>query len=143
MIEKRLLRDPQTTWVLVLETGDEFTTSLQEFVAGQNLGASHFTDIGAFSRCVLGYFDWQRKDYRCILVDEQVEVVSLIGDVARAEGRPSLHPHAVVAKSDGSAWGGHLLQGHVRPTLELVITETPAELERHFDRETGLALIRR
>jgi predicted DNA-binding protein with PD1-like motif len=35
-----------------------------------------------------------------------------------------------------------LLEGHVRPTLEVVVTETPAHLHRRFDPDAGLALIR-
>jgi predicted DNA-binding protein with PD1-like motif len=57
-------------------------------------------------------------------------------------GAPKLHAHAVVAKSDGSAHGGHLLQGIVRPTLEVVLSESPAWLHREVDEATGLPLIR-
>jgi hypothetical protein len=106
------------------------------------LSAAEFTGIGAFSAAVLGYFDWQRKDYTRIPVDEQVEVLSLTGNIALADGEPKLHPHVVVGKADGSAHGGHLLEAHVRPTLELIVTESPAHLQRRSDPETGLALIR-
>jgi uncharacterized protein len=91
---------------------------------------------------MLGYFDWEKKDYLRIAVDEQVEVVSLIGDVALEKGQPKLHAHAVVGKRSGAAMAGHLLEGHVRPTLELVLTESPAQLRREFDAESGLALIK-
>jgi predicted DNA-binding protein with PD1-like motif len=90
---------------------------------------------------VLGYFDWQRKDYRRIAIEEQVEVLNLTGNVALADGKPKLHPHIVVGKADGSAHGGHLLEGHVRPTLEVVVTESPAHLQRRSDPETGLPLL--
>jgi predicted DNA-binding protein with PD1-like motif len=106
------------------------------------LSASHLTALGAFRDCVLGYFDWQKKDYRRIPIAEQVEVLALVGDIARDEGEPKLHAHVVVGKSDGSAHGGHLLEGRVRPTLEVIVTESPAHLRRRFDPETGLALIR-
>lgn len=88
------------------------------------------------------HFEWERTDYRRIAIDEQVEVVSRWGDVAPEQGTPSLHPHVTVAKRDGSAWGGHLLEAHVRPTLEVILTEAPGELSRRFAAETGLALIR-
>ena len=72
---------------------------------------------------------------------EQVEVVSLIGDVALDESEPKVHAHVVVGKSDGTAYGGHLLEAYVRPTLEVVLVESPAHLRRRVDRESGLALI--
>jgi len=54
---------------------------------------------------------------------------------------PKLHAHVVLGKSDATAHGGHLLEGVVRPTLEVVLTELPRQLHRRLDRESGLALI--
>lgn len=129
------------TFAIVFATGDEVTAGLQQFAENNRLSASHFTAIGAFSRVTLGYFDWEQKDYRRIPLLEQVEVVSLIGDIALADGRPKVHAHVVVGKSDGSAHGGHLLEAYVRPTLEVVLVESPAHLRRRLDRDSGLALI--
>jgi len=133
--------DKQRTYAVVLDSGDEFTDCISRFIEEHGLSASQLSGIGAFSSVVLGYFDWERKDYRRIFIDQQVEVVALLGDVALKDGRPHLHPHVTVAKADGSAWGGHLLEAVVRPTLELIITESPQELARRYDPETGLALL--
>jgi uncharacterized protein len=130
------------TWVVVLATGDETLASLQEFAEREHVSAAHFSAIGAFRRAVLGYFEWERKDYRRNVIDTQVEVVSLIGDVALDGDQRALHMHAVLGARDGRALGGHLLEGHVRPTLEVMLTESPAHLHRRHDDETGLALIR-
>jgi uncharacterized protein len=129
------------TFVLVFDTGDEAFEGLTAFAREQGLGAAQLTGIGAFSDVELGYFDWQKKEYEKIRLDEQVEVLSLVGDVALDEGEPAVHAHVVVGRSDGTANGGHLLGGHVRPTLEVVVTESPAHLRKRYDRETGLALI--
>lgn len=130
------------TWAVILDTGDEVTECLLDFAREQQLTGAHFTAIGAFQSSVLGYFDWETKEYRRIPVQEQCEVVSLIGDVATRDGEPQLHMHVVLGTSDGSAKGGHLLEGHVRPTLEVIITESPTHLYRQHDPESGLALIR-
>ena len=91
----------------------------------------------------LGYFDWDAKDYKHIPLREQVEVLSLIGDVALDEkGEPKVHAHVVVGRSDGTARGGHLLEAHVRPTLEVILTESPKHLRKQYDPESRLALIR-
>jgi predicted DNA-binding protein with PD1-like motif len=129
------------TFVLVFATGDEAHAGLSRFARAHELAAAHFTGIGAFSDVVLGYFDWQAKDYKPIRIEEQVEVVALIGDVALDEGQPSVHAHVVVAGADGHARGGHLLEGHVRPTLEVVLSESPAHLRKRYDPGSGLALI--
>jgi len=74
-------------------------------------------------------------------VDEQVEVVSLIGDIALDDGNPKVHAHVVVGKKNGTTMGGHLLEAHVRPTLELVLQDSAEQLKRKFDPASGLALI--
>lgn len=70
-------------------------------------------------------------------------MLSLVGDLARGErGEPKLHAHVVIGKSDGTAHGGHLMEAVVRPTLEVILIESPQYLQRQHDPETGLALIR-
>ena len=133
--------DGQKTYALIFETGDEVMSTLKAFAQDNRLGGSHFTAIGAFRDVTLGYFDWEKKDYRRTSLDEQVEVVTLAGNIALKDGRPKVHAHIVVARENGNAVGGHLLEAHVRPTLEVVVTETPAYLQRREDPETGLALI--
>jgi predicted DNA-binding protein with PD1-like motif len=71
-----------------------------------------------------------------------VEVLSLIGDIALHEGKPQVHAHLVIGKKDGTAHGGHLLEARVRPTLEVILTESPKPLHKKYDPESGLALIR-
>ena len=136
-----LHEDGQKTWALIFDKGDEVIAQLTEFAKRERLGAAHFTAIGAFSEVMLGYFDRDRKDYRKIPVKEQVEVLSLAGDVALQDGAPKIHAHVVVGKSDGSAHGGHVLDARVWPTLELILTESPRRLARRSDPESGLALI--
>ena len=133
----------QKTFAIIFDTSDDPMAGLQQLARKQNLGGSHFTAIGAFQDVILGYFDWAKKDYLRIPVGEQVEVLSLVGDIAEGEnGEPKLHAHVVLGKRDGTAVGGHLLEARVRPTLEVVLVESPKHLRRKHDRETGLALIR-
>jgi len=135
--------DGQRTFAVIIETGDEVLSSLQEFVRRENIHTATLTAIGALSSAVLNYFNWEKKEYEKIPVREQVEVATLIGDVADdPKGRPTLHIHIVLGTRNGSAKAGHLGEGHVRPTLEVIVTESPAHLRKVKDDETGLALIR-
>ena len=131
----------QKTFAVVFDTGDEVVSGLQAFAKENHLGASHFTAIGALSDVTLGFFDWDKKDYQKLKISEQVEVLSLIGDISLNKGEPKLHAHVVVGKSDGTAHGGHLMEARVRPTLEVIVVESPEHLVRRTDSETGLALI--
>jgi len=89
----------------------------------------------------LGYFEWSRKEYARITIREQVEVLSLVGDVALEGATPKIHAHVVVGKRDGTAHGGHLLEARVRPTLEVILVQPPGHLRRRFDPTSKLALI--
>jgi predicted DNA-binding protein with PD1-like motif len=131
----------QRTFVLVLDSGDEVSDCLQRFADAEGLGAAQVTAIGAFRRAELAYFDWESKRYQPIPVEEQVEVLSINGDVTLEGRKRKLHLHAVLGRSDGSTRGGHLMKGEVRPTLEMIVTESPAHLCRRPDPESGLALI--
>jgi predicted DNA-binding protein with PD1-like motif len=141
MRHKLLNADPPITYAVVLEPGDEVIAALGEFIRREEVEAASVTGIGAFSSAVLGYFDWQIKQYKRVPVTEQVEVLSLIGDVAVAAGVPTLHAHVVLGKADGSTVGGHLLEAQVRPTLEIIFIQAPSYLRKRRDPETGLALI--
>jgi hypothetical protein len=133
---------PERSYAVVLDPGEEPLDCLTRLAREERLDAARFTAIGAFSDAVLGFFDLGRKDYERIPVREQVEVLSLVGDIALApDGRPQLHAHVVLARRDGSACGGHLLEAHVQPTLEVMLVEAPARLRRRSDPATGLALL--
>jgi predicted DNA-binding protein with PD1-like motif len=135
--------DGLRTHAVILETGDEVMASLDRFARDERVTAARVSAIGAFRRAVLAYFDWEAKEYAAIPVEEQVEVASLDGDIALDEtGAPALHLHAVLGRRDGSALAGHLQSGEVRPTLELLVTDTPSHLRRVADAASGLALIK-
>lgn len=130
------------TIAVIFGTGEEVGAGLEDFAREHHLSAAHLTGIGAFQDVVLGFWDRDRREYDRIPIDEQVEVLALVGNVTLSpEDAPRIHAHVVVGRSDGTAWGGHLLEGRARPTLEVVVTETPAHLRRVADENTGLALI--
>jgi len=134
-------QDGQRTFALVFDKGDEVVEGLTNFAEDGGVGAASLTAVGAFGGATLGYFDRDRKEYREIPVEEQVEVLSLLGDVALKDGESQVHAHVVLGRSDGTTRGGHLLRAHVWPTLEAVLVESPDHLQKRTDEETGLALI--
>jgi predicted DNA-binding protein with PD1-like motif len=142
MRAKVLNESPERTIALVLDRGDEVMSTLQRFAAEHHLTASRLSAIGAFEAATLGYFDWERKVYERVPVAEQVEVLSLIGDIALDGTTPRIHAHVVVGRRDGSTVGGHLLEARVRPTLEVMIIDSPDYLRRVCDPVSGIALIR-
>jgi predicted DNA-binding protein with PD1-like motif len=130
------------TTVVVLDSGEEAFEALTRFANEAGISGASFTAIGAFENAVVGWFDFATKSYKKIKVDQQCEVLSAIGDVATGDdGKASLHVHVVLGLSDGTTRGGHLLEGKVRPTLEVVLEETRGALRRRKRPELGIALI--
>ena len=139
---KQIDQQPRS-YVLIFNSGDEVATGLKDFATKQNLADASFKAIGALGSVKLAWFNPETKKYQ-ISVDlkEQVELLSLIGDVAQNEGEPMVHSHVVVGRSDGTTAGGHLLEAVVRPTCEVFLTESPVHLSKAVDPDSGLVLIK-
>jgi uncharacterized protein len=129
------------TYVVVCDPGDEAVAALQQFARSEELEAAQITAIGAFERATVGWFDPATRQYRRIPVDQQCELLSLVGDIAMGEDGPIPHMHVVLGLSDGTTRGGHLLEARVFPTLEAVVTENPAYLRKVLRPDLGIALI--
>jgi predicted DNA-binding protein with PD1-like motif len=143
-MHSKLVSKPNETrvWIAVLEKGEEVKSALLALAKQERFENASFTALGAFEKAVIAYFDWEKKKYLNIPIDEQVEVITLAGDIVLDDmGKPSLHAHVVLGRRDGTTRGGHLVEGLVRPTLEVTVTELPAHLRRHKHPELGVALI--
>jgi uncharacterized protein len=142
-MRQRLISKRPRTYALVFETGDEVAQGLQMFAEQEGLAAASFQAIGGLSKVELAWFDWESKTYKpSVALTEQLELLSLIGDIALDKGKPAVHAHAVVGRKDGTAHGGHLFKAVVHPTCEVVLTQSPRHLQKEVDPQTGLALIK-
>jgi predicted DNA-binding protein with PD1-like motif len=134
--------DGTKAFALVLYPGDEALTALADFARDEKVVNAHFVAIGAVRDPEVGWFDVARHEYKAMSLAEQMEVLTLSGDIALSEnGQPVVHAHLVLGRSDGSAWGGHLLHATVSPTLEVYITTYPQPLYKRLEPETRLQLI--
>jgi hypothetical protein len=128
-------------YAIVLAKGDEVMSGLTDFARQNKVTSASFSAIGAFSHATVAWFDDSRKEFKLIPVKQQVELVSMIGDIALSGDQPVVHTHVAVASSDGTVRGGHLIEANVFPTLELFLTVYPTALHKQLDDETGLKLI--
>lgn len=140
-------------FVLVLDAGEEAVAAIKAFASAQDLEGSSVTGIGAFEICSFGHFNPATKEFTRNDIDVQAEVLALVGNIAGPDGGadsdgdgddddgPHLHLHCVVGLRDATTRGGHLIQGIVRPTMELIIEESAVHMSRGLDRATGLVLL--
>lgn len=134
--------DKQKTYAIILESGEEAMEQIKTFTSKLNLSASRFTAIGAFSDTTVGFFDFSIKDYKKNRFNQQMEVVSLVGDISVYKNEYKVHAHVVLADEKGAAYGGHLIKATVHPTLEIILDESPLYLKREMDENSGLPLIK-
>jgi uncharacterized protein len=131
----------ETTYALIFGSGDEILGGLTKFAEDEHISAARITGIGSIHDGTLAWLNPDTKKFRMIHIDQQAEVLSLLGDIAAYQGKPVVHVHMVVGCGDGTAHGGHLLQAHVWPTLEVIVTAYPRPLYKKFDPEKGITVI--
>lgn len=150
----RILEDigGRRKFVLVLDAGEEVVAAITHFATELQVKGASLTGIGALSGSRLGWFNPATKEFRENIIDEQTEVLAITGNIAEgtgdddghAHGAPGgvkLHIHIVLGCRDASVKGGHLVAGHVSPTMELIVEEAAAHLTRGMDAKTGLVLL--
>lgn len=113
------------TYELVLDPGEEASQQMAAFAVDQDVTLASFTAIGGFEDVDLGFYNLETGGFDAIpFHDDQVEVLSLIGEITRHDdGTPWVHGHVVVGRRDGTTRGGHLLRGVVRPILIVSVHE--------------------
>lgn len=131
----------EKVYAVIFRKGDEVLSGLTDFALQYHVGDAHFTGIGAVSGATVGWLDLGRKVYHRIPVNQQVEVLSMMGDVATFNGRPVVHAHLVLGKHDGTTVGGHLWEAIVNPTLEVFVTVDAVPLQKIPDDESGMKVI--
>jgi predicted DNA-binding protein with PD1-like motif len=129
------------TFVLVFDTGDEVVGEIKRFAQAEDVRAARLTGIGGFSQAELGYYRREILSYESIPITEQVELLSLIGNITVKDSEPLLHAHAVVSHRGGGTSGGHLIAATVWPTLELFVEVYSTELVKRQRPELGIATI--
>jgi predicted DNA-binding protein with PD1-like motif len=141
-MKAKLLQKRPKTYVVIVDTGEEVVAGLLRFANEKKLRSAHLTAIGAFQNVTLGFFEPGKRRYKKIPINDQVELLTLVGNLARdSDGHPRLHAHVVVGKWDGTVLGGHLMRASVRPTMEIVITASSQKLRRRMHDEVGAALL--
>jgi hypothetical protein len=140
-LESNVQPEASSTYVIVGEPGEDAFSLLSDFARAENLTAAQLTGVGAFAHATVGWFDHEARNYRRIEIDQQCELLSLVGDIALADDGPQVHAHVVLGLPDGTTRGGHLLAAEVWPTLEIIVRESPTRLRKTSHPELGLALI--
>ena len=126
-----------------MEKGEDVIKTIEKVASDHAVRTGQLTLIGAIEGARLGFFNRHSLEYVEFTVDEDLEVVSCMGDITTMQdGTLVVHAHMIAADEKGDCHGGHLLPGcKVSVTIELVIFETEDEIKRARDDSTGLNLM--
>ena len=129
-----------TVHLIKLDRGEKIIESILNYAKEKNLKSGFFTGIGATMACEIGWFDPEKKEYVNTSVDENCELLGLVGNIGLFEGNPIAHAHIMLGKSDYSVIGGHLVEGTIGVTCEIYLHITGFEVQRKIG-AFGLKLI--
>ena len=128
-------------YLVRLERGEAVVESLKGFADRYRIAFAEIRAIGTLDCVTLGYYDAEAKTYNDGTFDEPLEVLNLAGNIARGEdGDRLVHAHVTLSRSDYTTLGGHLVEGVVGPTLEVIVETAPVTIRRRHDPTTGLEL---
>lgn len=127
-------------YVISIDNHTSLMQALAAFCNEQNVLSAEVSGIGAVNAATLRFLNPVTKAYVDKTYDEQMEIASLVGNVSEKDGKPYLHLHVTLGRSDYSIVGGHLLDCHINGACEVIVTKMDCPVGRHFDEETGLNL---
>jgi predicted DNA-binding protein with PD1-like motif len=129
------------TFVGRIPHGSDLLNSLTDFVKEKGIKLGRLQMIGAVQRAVAGFYDSEAEKYENFVFEKPMEVLSFTGNVSLKDGQPFIHAHITLGDEKGQSFGGHLMEGTTVFAAEFIIQEFEGEdLERKFDKTTGLAL---
>lgn len=124
-----------------LESGDRVMESLGRLLRAEGIGFAAVNGIGAVRQVRLSYWNAQTREYEAHEVEEQLEVVSLVGNVTLNDDQPFLHLHISLGRHDLSVFGGHFNEAIAHPTLEVWLHPETRTVLRGRDESSGLAVM--
>lgn len=123
-------RETPVGYFLVLDRGDEALESLTRFATETGIRGASFQGIGAVGSLTLGYYELESQEYERRSWHEDLEVASLVGNIAVVDGGPFPHVHGVFGRRDFSAIAGHVFEAEVSVTLEISVVTVPEAIYR-------------
>ena len=125
-------------YIVRFESGEPVVEPLLEWLAANKIGYASLTGLGAVREAKVSYWNAETRQYETHALDEQMEIVSFVGNATLKEGAPFLHIHVTLGRRDLSIIGGHFNDGVVHPNLELIVAQGKEAVARGLDEACGL-----
>ena len=137
-----IISSTETRQVLRFDREEELFSSLEAYCQSAGITSAWVSAIGAASEVVLSFYNLAGQQYEDYTVTEDLEVVSLTGNIGVLEDELSVHLHGVMSRRDLSTVGGHVTKLVVSASCEVLLSIIDEPLVRGYDETTGLNLLR-
>lgn len=127
-------------YIIRIDKEEEVLTNIEKLCEKENIKCASVVGLGAAKYVKIGLYDVGEKKYHSTIMEEPMEITSLVGNVTTKEGKTYLHFHINVCNSKMQVYGGHLNECIIGATCELILTKIDGEVERHYDENLGLNL---
>ncbi|SFU59993.1 hypothetical protein SAMN05216480_10961 [Pustulibacterium marinum] len=131
-------RKVNTAYIVSLADKSSVLDALTDFVVSQKITAGQIIGIGATNEATLRFFDPTTKEYVDKTYSEQMEISNISGNISVTEGKPLLHLHITLGKSDYTALAGHLLDAKIRGAGEFFIYPLDTKVVKIKNEDVGL-----
>jgi len=121
--------------------GEDLLEAITQIASKSKIHAGFFFLIGTLKSAKLGFY--QHGKYLPIDMDQELEIVSCLGNISLKEGKAFPHAHLAVSDEKGKVFGGHAMHGCIiGVTAELVLVEAvDLKITRQLDEVTKLSLL--
>jgi predicted DNA-binding protein with PD1-like motif len=138
---KIILKDSRR-YTLRFDKGEELMQGLIKFAEEEKIEAGWFFGIGAIAEVVLSHYDLDTKKYSDQEIKEKLEIINLLGNIAKMTGKTIIHAHGSFSDPEMQLIGGHVKKLIVGPTCEIFLIKLDGKIEREFSDEIGLNLFK-
>lgn len=125
-----------------LNQGEEIIQSLTSISKQYNIQLGTVQALGATNHVIIGLFNTKEKKYHSKLIEKDLEITSLIGNITRQNNEVYLHLHINLADESQQVFGGHLNECRISATCEMFIDVIDAKVDREYDEKIGLNLMK-
>ncbi|OQB05948.1 MAG: hypothetical protein BWY19_00615 [bacterium ADurb.Bin212] len=131
---------PQTL-VLVLKKDEEIVAEIKKYCQTNKITGGWLSGLGAVSGVELAFYNLKDKRFTQKKIDQELEIVSLVGNVATLDNDTTTHIHAVLSDINMKPIAGHLISATVAATCEIKLEVFDQAIKRKYNDHIGLNLI--
>ena len=128
-------------YLIRLERSEKIIESIKKFCADNGVKCGYFSGIGALGEVELGHYVVEEKKYSSKVFKQPLEIVNLTGNVATMDNEVYLHCHITLSDEEMKAIAGHLVEGTIAATCEIILVKLGMEVNRKHDDFIGLNLL--